>query len=168
MPGGRPTKLDAEAANAIVAILQKGLPIDDACAAAGISDTTFQRWMRKGEAALKARNPKPEAAQFREFCTAVKKARSMGKVSNLQIIENAARGTGTTPGSWQAAAWLLERMFPHQFGRKIIRLEATPIEEAAAGNGGAPVAQCNLIMEGPIEPPGPVIIELDDDEESTA
>ena len=132
MPGGRPTKLDATAANAIVAILQKGLTIDDACEAAGIDDSTFQRWMRRGEKVLKAREPRPGEKEFGEFCAAVKKARALGKVSNVTLIETAAAS------DWKAAAWLLERMYPHQFGRKYIRIEAggpdgpEPSREAAA------------------------------------
>lgn len=155
MPGGRPTKLDAEAANAIVAILQKGLTIDDACEAAGIDDSTFQRWLRRGEKAAKARELKPEEKPFREFCAAVKKARAVGKITLVQRIENASVGDELNPADWKAAAWLLERMHPHQFGRKYIRIEAAPV----AGDGTplpdtkAPPPTINLVIEGGADMP---------------
>lgn len=163
MPGGRPTSLDTEAANAIVGILQKGLPIEDAVAAAGVSEKSYFNWMRRGERASKARILKDSEKPFLQFFQSCKKARSLGKVARVTQIERAGMGDQNTPPDWKAVAWLLERMHPEQFGRRIIRLEATPLEEAAAGGlTNGPVAACNLIMEGPVEPPGPVIIEADD------
>jgi hypothetical protein len=153
MPGGRPTKLDTTAANDIVAILEKGLPIDDACAAVGIDDSTFQRWMRKGEKALKAREPKPEDQPFREFCAGVKKARSLGKLVHLTTIEKASTGTAGNPGDWKAAAWLLERMHPKQFGRKYIRIEAGGPDGEPMPAADAPAPIVDIVIEGSPEVP---------------
>ncbi len=56
-------------------------------------------------------NPKEEA--FREFFAAVEKARSESEVRNVMYIQRAAQD-----GTWQAAAWFLERSFPRKWGRK--------------------------------------------------
>ena len=45
---------------------------------------------------------------------AVKKAEGTGAVVSLERIHAAA-----AEGAWQAAAWLLERRFPHEYGRTV-------------------------------------------------
>lgn len=65
---------------------------------AGISETTFQDWMRTKPA----------------FSARVKEAEGAASVQWLAKIEKAA-----SDGNWQAAAWKLERRYPHEYGRKV-------------------------------------------------
>jgi hypothetical protein len=68
---------------------------------AGIGEATLQTW-------LASKLPK-----FREFQEAVKAATSRGDVGSLAVIQQAAKA-----GQWQAAAWLLERRHPAEYGRR--------------------------------------------------
>jgi uncharacterized protein (DUF2384 family) len=45
----RPTKLDNDTTNLIVAALEMGLPVKDVCAAAGIAETSYFKWLRIGK-----------------------------------------------------------------------------------------------------------------------
>ena len=49
-----------------------------------------------------------------ELCNTIEKARADAVVRNVGLIQKAA-----TDGTWQAAAWWLERTMPQQFGRQI-------------------------------------------------
>jgi transposase len=93
----RPTKYSPERQQAIVAALQAGNTRTAAAAQAGISLDTFERWMDR----------------FAEFCGAIKKAEADAEIHFAEQIEKAA-----TDGSWQAAAWWLERRRPEAWGRR--------------------------------------------------
>lgn len=79
--------------------------------AGGITATTYFEWVHS----------RPE------FSERVKKARELGeemvRERNLAIIQNAANGMRDEAGEekrapvWTAAAWILERKFPREFGR---------------------------------------------------
>ena len=64
--------------------------------AVGISHDTFYKWMKN----------KPE------FATRINKARSLGQAKLVKLIWDAV------PKTWQAAAWLLERRWPNEYGKK--------------------------------------------------
>lgn len=71
---------------------------------------------RKAELAAALAGAVPEAERpYVEFAEAVEKARAEAVVFNLALIRQAAQG-----GSWQAAAWYLERTRPEQYGRRIV------------------------------------------------
>lgn len=152
MPGGRPLSLDPHTANAIVAILERGLPICDACEAAGIGETTFHRWMRRGKSADRKKTRTREETEFWQFWRAVNSARAKGKVQLLDVLQRAA--TRAEDPDWKAAAWMLERMYPKQFGRKYIRIEGGSFEGDPVPGGGssAPVVEIR-IEGGPVEHP---------------
>jgi hypothetical protein len=59
---------------------------------------------------------------YSEFMEAVEKAKAQSEVRDVTLIEKAA-----TDGSWQAAAWKLERKFPQKWGR-VTRTEITGAE----------------------------------------
>ena len=88
--------------------IQSGMPSGKAAAAAGVGRRTFYRWLDDEEFKRKV-----EAAQA-EFIE-----------DNLHVIRNAARTGGNgrlfgeKGGCWQASAWLLERNFPTDFGRRV-------------------------------------------------
>lgn len=104
--GGQPTKLKPEIQKAILAALSMGAYRAQACAHANIDPSTFYRWMNWGE-----ENYKPV---YRNFYNAIKKAEADGEVKDLAYIEQAAQA-----GTWQAAAWRLERKYPDRWGRRV-------------------------------------------------
>lgn len=163
---GRKPLLTADMANQIAAILQRGLPIVDACEATGISEDSYQNWVNKGERLSRLSRPLvPEEQLYVDFFGSCKKARATGKVGLLDAMNQIALNPDH-PKQAYAIAWLLERMYPQQFGRRTIRIETDVAELPAVGAmpGGAPEAACNVIIDGAITAVGPVIEEADDEE----
>jgi hypothetical protein len=101
---GRQTKLTPEVQDRIVAALRAGNYQETAAAYAGISRTAFFDWLERG------RN-EPESI-YAVFLDAVEKAKADAEVRDVALIDKAAHD-----GSWQAAAWKLERKFPQKWGR---------------------------------------------------
>ena len=115
---GRPTKLTPEVQERIVQALRAGNYQETAAAYAGIGESTFYEWMERGR--------DEPGSVYSEFVEAVTKAKADAEVRDVALIDKAA-----TDGSWQAAAWKLERKFPHRWGR-VNRTEIS-------GPDGAPV-----------------------------
>ena len=123
---GRKTKLTPEIQFALCAALMEGQYIDTACGLAGITATTFYRWMAQGDG--------PDAPKkFREFREAVVKARSQAEADMVKLIAKAAK----RPETWTAAAWWLERSFPNRWGRQSRQLVEM------SGPGGGPIEIVN-------------------------
>jgi hypothetical protein len=123
---GRPSKISKEISDAIVENLRLGNYIEHASAACGINKSTLYLWLERGrkeqekiDAGLPAN---PDEQIFMEFSNAVEKAKAQSEVRDVTLIEKAA-----TDGSWQAAAWKLERKFPQKWGR-VTRTEITGAE----------------------------------------
>lgn len=107
----RPTKLTQEVQDRIMQAVQAGNYLETAANFAGIDGSTMRRWVQKGDA--------PSAPEpYRSFCTALKSARAAAEVRSVALIQQAATG-----GTWQAAAWYLERSYPERWGRT--RVEVT-------------------------------------------
>ena len=100
------TKLTPQMQATIVEALEHGMHQESACARAGINKTTFYRWLDRGE------SDAPEDEIYRNFRNAVEKARAKPEAEALEAIKVAWRD-----GTWQAAAWFLERSHPHKYGR---------------------------------------------------
>lgn len=107
---GRRTKYTPETVAKLTQAIRLGMTHLLACQYAGISHDTFYTWMNK--------HP--------EFSDAIKEAEGEGAVELLAIIKKQAR-----EGTWQAAAWILERRHPEAYGRQ--RVEHT-------GANGQPIA----------------------------
>lgn len=88
-------------AKILAGIRDAGMSLRTACAYAGISDDTLLR-RRKADA---------------EFAARVEHAREMFKAKMVTLISAAA------PKNWNAAAWLLERKHPEEFGRQRLETE---------------------------------------------
>jgi transposase len=101
---GRQTKLTPEVQDRIVAALRAGNYQETAARYAGISEDTFYEWLKRGK-------EEPGSA-YSEFSEAVEKAKADAEVRDVALIDKAAHD-----GSWQAAAWKLERKFPNKWGR---------------------------------------------------
>lgn len=113
---GRPTLLDEDRLEAITSALRNGAYIEHAAQAAGINPSTYHLWMDRGRTERDRRRaglePDANETKYLEFLEAVERAQSEAAVDLLGEIANHARN-----GTWQAAAWILERKFPRQWGR---------------------------------------------------
>lgn len=116
---GRKTKLNEDTQARIVEAIRAGNYLDTAARYAGIDPVTFFRWMERGA----REDAEPLYAEFRE---AVEEAKASAEVRAVLRIQQAAND-----GTWQAAAWWLERTRPKKFGR-FDRQEVT-------GSEGGPV-----------------------------
>lgn len=102
---GRPTKLNDELTDKLVDVFSRGqTSVESACAYVGIGKRTFYDWMARG---------RDGEEPFAQFSHAIEKARASAVQGYLDVIHNAAQN-----GTWQAAAWWLERVLPEQYGRK--------------------------------------------------
>ncbi len=99
----RRTKLTYDLIDKAAALKADGLSNVDIVAALGINQSTFYRWLQRPDTKLK-----------RELKERLKKAEGDYKHELLTTIREAAR---TQTNSWTAAAWLLERKYPDEFGR---------------------------------------------------
>lgn len=112
----RTTSLDDLIEQRIVTALKAGNTPRQASECAGISVATFYAWKVRG------RKGEP---RFVEFLDRVEKANAEAEAESVKIIRNAALNAGT----WQAAAWWLERRRWKQWGRKDALL-GKPAEDA--------------------------------------
>jgi transposase len=102
---GRRTKLTPEVHNLIVEAIRVGNYVETSAQAAGITKQTLYRWLEQAE--------DDNADQiYRDFRDALESARAEAEKMDLEIITRAAHD-----GSWQAAAWKLERKHPNRWGR---------------------------------------------------
>ena len=118
------TKLTPQLQQQFCEALHSGLTFAGACDLVGIARPTFHEWMARGEGT----HERPSTPALAEFADAVKEARSQRDQRYVKVIEDAAAG-----GTWQAAAWFLERTNRSEYGRN----ESVEI----TGKDGGPVKQ---------------------------
>lgn len=94
----------------------KGMSNKDICMAVGIHEATLYRWLNK-----------PSARLHRVLSEEFKKAEARYKQELLDTIRGAALAKRQY---WTAAAWLLERKYPEEFGRPETRKTAAETEDA--------------------------------------
>lgn len=97
-------KLTEEMIERMVALKSDGLSNKDICRAVGIHEATFYRWLNK-----------PSNKLHRALNEELKKAESSYKQTLLNSIRDAALAKNSF---WTAAAWLLERKYPEEYGRQ--------------------------------------------------
>ncbi len=90
---------------------------------AGIDPRTLRRWKQQG-----GDGEEPYAA----FLAAYEKAEGDFALRHLLLI-----GKAGTDGTWQASAWLLERRYPEEYGRKVVQGQ---FEHSGPGGGPLEVA----------------------------
>ncbi len=115
---GRPSKFAPEAAAAVLAHVRRGATRGLAANAAGLGRSTLMRWIARGK--------KERRGQFRDFWDALKKAEAELVIELVQRINSAAER-----GTWQAAAWTLERRYPEYYsthGRELAALRKEVVE----------------------------------------
>lgn len=99
----RRTGLTPELQASISLAVAAGAPIPIAAAAAGVPKSTWRDWLAKGREGIE-----PYAA-FLEAMESAKAAFAAGAVRKIAVAGEF---------DWHPLAWLLERRFPHQFGRR--------------------------------------------------
>jgi transposase-like protein len=98
MPGGRPTKLTPETQAGVIDVLRRCNSYETAANSIGIDSDTLRAWRK----------------EHPEFSGMIKNARSEARQRCINgILEIAAKG------QWQAYAWLLERLWPDEFGTRL-------------------------------------------------
>lgn len=117
---GRKPKLTPEVQERLINALLAGNYVETACEYAGISRSIYYSWLAEAE--------KPRAKkEFLELKDAVGKARAEAEMRNVSKIQKAA-----DKGSWQAAAWWLERSHSKKWGRQqkveLSGLDGAPID----------------------------------------
>lgn len=109
----RPTKLTDELIVDLARAIETGMPYEQACKQSGIAYSTFNNWEN-------GRFPQGVSETMRaRFLEAIKRAQAELAFELLTSIRNA--GMEDRSGSWQAAAWMLERKFPQHFRRRPLR-----------------------------------------------
>ena len=129
---GRGTKLTPETTTKIINALIGGNFINTACAYAGISTTTYFRWIQEADTGISeidtilSEDERNIRREFRDSCA---RARAQAEVRNVALIQTAA----TDPKNWAAAGWWLERSFPDKWGKQ------SKVIQEISGPGGAPI-----------------------------
>ena len=131
---GRPSKLTPEVEARIVEAVELGATWERAADAAGVGASTLGLWRRRGEAG---------DAPYSAFLAALKRAEGAGVERALRTIREAAEG-----GAWQASAWILERRYPADYGR---RSEVAVTARASTADSDAAIvkALCDLAASHP-------------------
>lgn len=100
--------LDDPKVQRLLNALKAGHFVQEACQYAPISEQTYYRWLREGAAldakAAAGEKLTPDEDAQRELCEAIKLAEVSGQNAALDMIREAI-----SAGTWQAAAWFLER-----------------------------------------------------------
>lgn len=112
----RRCKLTPRVHEKIVSNLRNGAYKTVAAQEAGIARSTFNNWMERGEME-EARLEEGFAAtpgekKYLDFKKDVDKAMAQAEVNAVKVIQEAG-----SLGTWQAAAWYLERSFPQRWAK---------------------------------------------------
>jgi hypothetical protein len=114
MAAGRNSKLTPERIKKVAALVREGNYARQAAAASGIGESTYYLWLQQGrEAQAKTGTLTAHEKRAVEFLEAIKSAEAAAEAEALSVIQGAGRD-----GTWQAAAWYLERKHADRWGRK--------------------------------------------------
>ncbi len=106
-------KCTQNAIETAIGLKEAGVSDKDIAAALCVTPSTFSRWINH-----------PKTKRQKQLSQAIKKAETKYKAFLLQTIRKSAQTR-----DWKAAAWLLERKYPQEYGRVERRVEK-PAEEA--------------------------------------
>ena len=130
---GRPSKLSTDLQEKLCGLISRGHYATTACAAVGLGEATYFRWMELGVDHLETRNGKrtriKAKSPFKEFREAVERAKAQAQMFAMEAIRDAAfdvvagpnKTTKVRAKNWTAAAWFLERTAPNQFARREVQ-----------------------------------------------
>lgn len=110
------SELDQNKIDRVVSAIVSGSDLETACAYAELSTGLMFIWLERGrrEADRIANGvaENEEETQYLNLWNSLKKARAEAVVRNVAFVQKAAQD-----GTWQAAAWWLERTVPETFGK---------------------------------------------------
>lgn len=106
---GKPLKLTRKLGSDICARVANGVPKTYAAKASGVSLNTIAEWERRG----RGQDERPATELTVWFASEMDKA--VAKFIESKVVEI------SKDEAWQAKAWLLERRFPDEFGRREIQ-----------------------------------------------
>ena len=116
---GQPTKLTPAVSRKILQVIEDGNYARVAAAYAGIGETTFYRWLERGES--------EKSGIYREFREAVKRAETVAEVRCLEKVKLLGAA------DWKAWMTILERRHPSRWGRR------DAVEHSGPGGGPIPI-----------------------------
>ena len=119
----RQSKLTPETQKKIVDAISEGNYLETAAAIGGVTYTTLNNWMKKGEST--------SSGAYVEFLEAVKKAEA--EALRVSRISKAGK-----EGNWQADAWYLERRYPDRWGKRV---------QEVTGKDGGPLEYVQRVQE---------------------
>jgi hypothetical protein len=124
---GRQPKLDGALIDLVGEHLRAGLSIARTCMLLGVSKASYYSWVAKAHETT-------GRGIHGQFLAAVRRGLAEYEVRLLSAINEAAHGDPAhgIAGQWQAAAWTLERRFPHRYGTQADRLEGTDLLDGPA------------------------------------
>lgn len=132
----RPTKLTSELQTRIVQAIRAGNYADAAARSAGISPSTYYRWLERGERAA--------SGAHREFRDAVKRAEADAEVHAVAIVRKAMAE------DWRAAMAYLERRYPERWRRRETT-ELTGLEVSRAPKEADPAIELSELSDEDLE-----------------
>lgn len=114
---GKRVRFDAALAAALLEHLALGAPVLTSCGAAGVSELRYYAWIARGEKAREAedagRKIRERDVPFRDFAIAAQRAQALAIIDLHSQIRKAAET------DWRAAAYLLERIAPENYGKRV-------------------------------------------------
>lgn len=107
----------AEKVQKLLAYLELGMPVSQACARVRLPRRTVQDWLAKGRAQIE---DDPEADTiYTRLVMDVERARAEFMAQHVEVVNRAAR-----EGEWRASTFMLTKRFPESFG------DATKVEHS--------------------------------------
>jgi len=126
---GKPSVLTDGVRDEIALRLSSGCSLEIAAQAVGVNRRTIQTWLAVGREARdlddQGQRLTPRQTQCLGLLEAEQAARAELRVKALASIQKAA-----LTGTWQASAWLLERLFPDEYAAQ---------KRTNGGAGGRPL-----------------------------
>jgi hypothetical protein len=122
------SRLSPEVREQIGRVLASGCSLEVAAVSVGVSRRTVQSWLATGREAEELQRSGVRLSRRQRQCLELleveRRARADLRVRALTSIQRSALND-----NWQAAAWLLERLFPDEYGK----------QKAGPHPGGRPV-----------------------------
>lgn len=185
-PAHRPLLLTSEVEERLVELTGLGVSVGLAAQGAGVNRSTVFRWLARGRAEAAARAagaaPCPEEEPFATLYGRIAQARATAAARAVRRIQQAGAGgfvvsartrrfrdpvTGVpveettvrrAPPDWRAFAWLLERLFPDEYGKRAVGrdpFDALDDEPAETGTDWAAIsARLELTLGACADLPG--------------
>ncbi|SRR6266542_120285 len=104
---GRKTILNAEVTQRIVEFIEQGCDQKTACNLSGVPYSCYNEWKAKGS---EGNEP------YTTFLSVISRARDKQKLRLIKIVKDAGEGLLPRHSDWRAAAWLLEKGWPLEYG----------------------------------------------------